>query len=165
MEDIIMAVKKVVKADEVKKNEEVVATPEVQVETPVDVTETEKGVETEVDTHEQENAVETPQQSPETPSEVDEPEASAQTEVETPVVEVPEVEVETPVATPEVQVETENVKVDSSNKPDGKVKVRMREDHRCYVGQELYDLKGGQCYVIPESVKKRLNKAGLLSPL
>lgn len=157
-----MAVKKVVKADEAKKIETPV-TPEVEVTTPVEVTEQQKEGETAVNTNEEEKAVETPDLSVETSSVDGEPEVNVETAGETPT-DIPEVEV-TALVTPEVEVDTENVKVDTTNKPDGKVKVRMREDHRCYIGQELYDLKEGQCYVIPESVKKRLNKAGLLSPL
>ena len=78
-------------------------------------------------------------------------------------VEVETVEVEMP--TPEVEVDTENTKVNVAKKHDGKVKIRMREDHRCFVGDTMYDLKKGQTYTVPNSVKLRLNKAGLLLPL
>ena len=83
-----------------------------------------------------------------------------------PEVEVPEVEVETPVDTKDsIDVNTENAKVDTSNKPSGKVKIRMRVDHKCCIAMERYDLKAGKTYVVPENVKRILNKAGLLAPL
>ena len=78
-------------------------------------------------------------------------------------VEVETVEVEIP--TPEVEIDTENTKVNVAKKHDGLVKIRMREDHKCYVGDNMYDLKKGQTYTVPHSVKLRLNKAGLLLPL
>ena len=78
-------------------------------------------------------------------------------------VEVETVEVEVP--TPEVEIDTENTKVNVAKKHDGLVKIRMREDHKCYVGDNMYDLKKGQTYTVPYSVKLRLNKAGLLLPL
>lgn len=83
---------------------------------------------------------------------------------ETPEVEVPEVEVETPVAD-EVVVDTESAQVDTSKKPNGSVKIRMRVDHKCCIAMERYDLKEGKTYVVPENVKRVLNKAGLLAPL
>lgn len=96
-------------------------------------------------------------------------EATVEPEVEvgeTPEVEVPEVEVETPVDTKDsIDVNTENAKVDTSNKPSGKVKIRMRVDHKCCIAMERYDLKAGKTYVVPENVKRILNKAGLLAPL
>lgn len=65
---------------------------------------------------------------------------------------------------PDIQVDT--TPVDNSTQATPKnVRVRMREDHRCWVNNELYDLKKGQCYNVPLSVKKRLNKAGVLLPL
>ena len=45
------------------------------------------------------------------------------------------------------------------------VRVRANRDHRCFIGGELYDLKEGQCYNVPEFVKSVLNKAGILAPL
>lgn len=83
-------------------------------------------------------------------------------EIGTPVEVVPEA-VEVPKQ--EVTVDAGSVNVDTSKKPDGKVKIRMRVDHRCTVGKEMYDLKAGKTYTVPNSVKLRLNKAGLLLPL
>lgn len=79
-------------------------------------------------------------------------------------VEVETVEVEIP-ENSGVEIDTENTKVDTAKKPDGFVKIRMRIDHKCYVGDTMYDLKKGQTYTVPHSVKLRLNKAGLLLPL
>ena len=78
---------------------------------------------------------------------------------ETVEVEIPE----TPVA--DVVVDTESAKVNTGNKPNGNVKIRMRTDHKCCIAMERYDLKAGKTYVVPENVKRILNKAGLLAPL
>ena len=80
---------------------------------------------------------------------------------ETPVVEVevPEVEV---VAEPEVEVVAQPVK---AKRPEGNVKICMRVDHKCTVAMEVYDLKQGKVYNVPENVKRILNDAGLLAPL
>lgn len=65
---------------------------------------------------------------------------------------------------PDIQVDT--TPIDNSTQATAKnVRIRMREDHRCWVNNELYELKKGQCYNVPVSVKKRLNKAGVLLPL
>lgn len=48
---------------------------------------------------------------------------------------------------------------------DKNVRIKLRVDHKCVVGGEMYDLKKDQCYNVPSGVKKRLNKAGLLAPL
>lgn len=66
---------------------------------------------------------------------------------------------------PEVEVDTEKAEVKVSNKPNGKVRIRMRVDHRCCIAMERYDLKAGETYLVPENVKNILNKAGLLAPL
>lgn len=80
--------------------------------------------------------------------------------------EVQGVEVEIPSEpTQGVEVETEKAKVDTSNKPNGNVKIRMRVDHKCVIAMERYDLKEGKTYVVPLNVKRVLNKAGLLAPL
>ena len=66
---------------------------------------------------------------------------------------------------PEVVVDTKVAEVNMSNKPNGKVRIRMRVDHRCCIAMERYDLKAGETYLVPENVKTILNKAGLLAPL
>ena len=91
---------------------------------------------------------------------------SVETEVETPVEETtPEVEVETLVEDTPLEVDTSVADVDASNKPTEKVKIRMREDHKCVIAMERYDLKAGKTYVVPKNVKNILNKAGYLAPL
>lgn len=80
--------------------------------------------------------------------------------------EVPTVEVTTAVAEePEVKVEvdTEVAKEEVHVKKD--VRIRVARDHRCFIGGEMYDLKAGSCYNVPEFVKKTLNRAGILAPL
>lgn len=95
--------------------------------------------------------------------EVNEEQAVETTEVETTEVEV-EVE-ETAKVEDEVEVDTEKAEVNSSNKPDGNVKIRMRVDHKCCIAMERYDLKEGKTYVVPQNVKRILNDSGLLAPL
>ena len=81
-------------------------------------------------------------------------------------VEVPEVEVpENDTQDSTVEVETDKAQVNTSNKPNGNVKIRMRVDHKCTIAMERYDLKAGKTYTVPLNVKRVLNKAGLLSPL
>ena len=60
-------------------------------------------------------------------------------------------------------VDTESAK--ESERAEGKVKIRMRVDHKCCIAMERYDLKAGKTYTVPENVKRILNKAGLLAPL
>lgn len=79
-------------------------------------------------------------------------------------VEVPEVKVEEPKEA-DVVVDEEVAKVDTTNKPSGNVKIRMRVDHKCTIAMERYDLKAGKTYTVPENVKRILNNAGLLAPL
>ena len=74
--------------------------------------------------------------------------------VETPVVEV--------VAEPEVEVVAQPVK---AKRPEGTVRICMRVDHKCTIAMEVYDLKKGKVYTVPENVKRILNNAGLLAPL
>ena len=87
-------------------------------------------------------------------------------ETTAPEQETPEVDVDVTVPDveePEVSVDTSSI--DDSKKPENMVKVRMRTDHKCTIGGELYQLESGKVYTVPENVKRILNKAGLLSPL
>lgn len=78
----------------------------------------------------------------------------------TPVIDV------TPVATEEPKVDVDTTPVNPATQATAKkVRIRMRADHKCWLNNEVYELKKGQCYNVPESLKKRLNKAGLLLPL
>lgn len=79
--------------------------------------------------------------------------------------EVPTVEVTEQTEEPEVKVEvdTEVAKEEVHVKKD--VRIRVARDHRCFIGGEMYDLKSGSCYNVPEFVKKTLNRAGILAPL
>lgn len=88
---------------------------------------------------------------------------ATETEVAEELVVTTEVEVEEPVA--DVEVDTKSAEVDSDNRPSGRVKIRMRVDHKCCIAMERYDLKAGKTYTVPENVKRILNKAGLLAPL
>lgn len=79
--------------------------------------------------------------------------------------EVPTVEVTEQTEEPEVKVEvdTEVAKEEVHVKKD--VRILVARDHRCFIGGEMYDLKAGSCYNVPEFVKKTLNRAGILAPL
>lgn len=81
------------------------------------------------------------------------------------VQETPVVEIEEPKEEPKIEVEEEAKVVDTTKKPKTDVKIKMREDHRCTVAMETYDLKKGKTYTVPRNVKNILNKAGLLAPL
>lgn len=76
-----------------------------------------------------------------------------------------EVETQVEVATPEVEVDTKSAEVKEIDRAEGKVKIRMRVDHKCCIAMERYDLKAGKTYTVPENVKRILNDAGLLAPL
>lgn len=107
------------------------------------------------------------QETPVVENEVTE-EVSVDTEVEDKTEEV-EVETDVEVSVPEEEKEPE-VEIDSKAVEDKtvvhkNVRVRANRDHRCFIGGELYDLKEGQCYNVPEFVKKTLNRAGVLAPL
>lgn len=89
----------------------------------------------------------------------------AEVKVETPVVDeksIEEVKVEETQKEAEISVDAT---INEDKKPENKVKIRMRTDHKCTIGGELYQLEAGKTYTVPDSVKKILNKAGLLSPL
>ncbi len=121
------------------------ATEDVKVETPVEVETPEVEVE----------AVETPV----------EEQVEVEDTVETPEeVEIPEVDVEEK-KEDEPKVEVDQTAPDTANRPNGKVKIRMRVDHKCTIAMERYDLKAGKTYTVPENVKRILNNAGLLAPL
>lgn len=77
--------------------------------------------------------------------------------------ETPEVEVSVEKEEPKVEVDVEVAKEKVPVKRE--VRIRVQKDHRCFIGGELYDLKKGSCYNVPEFVKKTLNKAGILAPL
>jgi hypothetical protein len=62
-------------------------------------------------------------------------------------------------------VVVEEKEIDEGNKPESISRICMRENHKCYIGGELYVLEKGRTYNVPDGVKKILNKAGLLSPL
>lgn len=48
---------------------------------------------------------------------------------------------------------------------DKMVKIRPRENHRCHIGGNTYDLKKGVVTTVPEFVKSVLAKADLLQSL
>lgn len=78
----------------------------------------------------------------------------------------PEVEIdETPVVEeeqPEVEINTE---INEEKMPKSDVRIKMKENHNCWIGKTHYVLKKGQCYNVPKEVKMRLSRAGLLLPL
>lgn len=76
-----------------------------------------------------------------------------------------DVEVSVPEEEKEPEVEIDSKAVEDKTVVHKNVRVRANRDHRCFIGGELYDLKEGQCYNVPEFVKSVLNKAGILAPL
>lgn len=81
---------------------------------------------------------------------------------------VPTVDVEVTPAPADVApvVDVDTTPVDNSTQATAKtVRIRMRDDHSFWVNNEHFNFKKGQCYNVSPSVKKRLNKAGVLSPL
>lgn len=66
---------------------------------------------------------------------------------------------------PKVEVDKTPVKPKEVKDDEKTVRIKLREDHKCWVNNECYEFFKGKCYNVPESVKKRLNKAGVLSPL
>lgn len=69
------------------------------------------------------------------------------------------------IVVPDVVIQKEVVVPAPVKTADKNVRIRMRVGHHCSIGGEEYNLNAGQCYNVPESVKRILNKAGLLSPL
>ena len=79
--------------------------------------------------------------------------------------EVPTVEVTEQTEEPEVKVEVDTEVAKEEVHVEKDVRIRVARDHRCFIGGEMYDLKAGSCYNVPEFVKKTLNRAGILAPL
>lgn len=79
------------------------------------------------------------------------------------------IEVNIPVEEEEVKeepvVEIDEDSIEVVEKPESMVKIRMRENHRCCIALERYDLEKGKVYIVPSNVRDILNGAGLLSPL
>ena len=91
-------------------------------------------------------------------------EITVEVELDETVVEEIKVEVEEP-KVDVVEVDEKVAEVKESDRAEGKVKIRMRVDHKCCIAMERYDLKVGKTYTVPENVKRILNNAGLLAPL
>lgn len=89
---------------------------------------------------------------------------NVEVEVVNPVEEIVEKAVEAvEEVTPEIVVDPEAT--EKSVRKEGNVRIRMREDHKCTIAMVRYDLKKGECYHVPENVKKILDEHGLLAPL
>lgn len=65
----------------------------------------------------------------------------------------------------DVEIVEEAVTVEESNQPDKLVKIRLRENHKCFIGGERYFLDKGKTYNVPENVKRILDEEGVLAPL
>lgn len=74
----------------------------------------------------------------------------------TPVIEVAE--------KPQVTVQVEP-QPESAPTPEKRVRILMKEDHKCCIGGEWYYLLKGKYYNVPENVKNILMNADKLSPL
>lgn len=79
------------------------------------------------------------------------------------------IEVNIPVEEEEVKeepvVEIDEDSIETVEKPETMVKIRMRESHKCCIALERYDLEKDKVYIVPSNVRDILNGAGLLSPL
>mgnify|MGYP000877559803 CR=1 FL=1 len=62
-------------------------------------------------------------------------------------------------------VEIDEDSIETVDKPESMVKIRMRESHKCCIALERYDLEKDKVYIVPSNVRDILNGAGLLSPL
>lgn len=80
--------------------------------------------------------------------------------VEVVVETTPEKEEEKPKVTVSVQPQPESTPI-----PEKRVRVLMRENHKCCIGGEWYYLLKGKYYNVPENVKNILMNADKLSPL
>ena len=92
--------------------------------------------------------------------------ADVVTEVDTEVTEESVVEEVTEEPSLVDKVTVDETPIDTREQAETKpCKVKLREDHKCWLNDECYDLKKGQTYNVPKTLKFRLNKAGLLLPL
>lgn len=62
-------------------------------------------------------------------------------------------------------VEIDEDSIETVEKPETMVKIRMRESHKCCIALERYDFEKDKVYIVPSNVRDILNGAGLLSPL
>lgn len=155
-------------AKKLTKNQQVEVKTEVAKETATVVAPTEEQKSVEVPAKEDavvvdgeepktEGAPEEPVEEPKT----EEPEETEETEDEEGAGETPIITIDTEKKEDEVTVKpTETV-----SKKAQMVKIRMRTNHKCFIGGEWYYLNEGKCYNVPENVKRILDGAGLLAPL
>jgi len=53
----------------------------------------------------------------------------------------------------------------SSKKPQDNTRIRIKENHKCNIGGVWYNFLRGQCYYVPDNVRRILTEADLLLPL
>lgn len=63
------------------------------------------------------------------------------------------------------EIEVDPEAVSKSVRKPGNVRIKMRENHKCTIAMVRYDFKKGECYHVPENVKRILDEHGLLAPL
>ena len=63
------------------------------------------------------------------------------------------------------EIEVDPEAVSKSIRKPGNVRIKMRENHKCTIAMVRYDFKKGECYHVPENVKRILDEHGLLAPL
>lgn len=63
------------------------------------------------------------------------------------------------------EIEVDPEATSKSVRKPGNVRIKMREDHKCTIAMVRYDFKKGECYHVPENVKRILDEHGLLAPL
>jgi predicted amino acid racemase len=83
---------------------------------------------------------------------------------------------EVTIVSPSLQKKVEEIKVNEEVnivapskeeviQPIKKVKIKMKETHKCFIGGEWYHLLEGKQYNVPENVKEILAMSDLLLPL
>lgn len=65
----------------------------------------------------------------------------------------------------DVIVDADSVEKFTSTEEVKQVKIKMKEDHNCFIGGQWYNLKKNTTCNVPQNVKSILSKAGLLLPL
>ena len=63
------------------------------------------------------------------------------------------------------EIEVDPEATSKSVRKPGNVRIKMRENHKCTIATVRYDFKKGECYHVPENVKRILDEHGLLAPL
>lgn len=72
---------------------------------------------------------------------------------------------ENAVAEPTVEVNLSAPKDEKTEVKEKTTRIKMKVDHKCYIGGQWYYLDKGEIYNVPFNVKTILCRAGVLDPL